>query len=143
MYKACSVEPNVRDQLHLKSHWPSRRRDASTFTALPGSRKIHASLSFLYKACSEGRCEGPAPPRKSSPSRWRETSISTRTTSRTEGKREGQKRGYTANLQSGGEGGYNAFWQRSGSAREKASMALQYRKTKVNAAGKETDIKLL
>lgn len=46
MYKACSVEPNVRDLLHLKSHWRSRRRDASTFTALPGSRKIHASLSF-------------------------------------------------------------------------------------------------
>lgn len=46
MYKACSVEPNVRDLLHLKSHWPSRRRDASTSTALPGSRKINASLSF-------------------------------------------------------------------------------------------------
>jgi len=58
----------------------------------------------IYKACSEGRCEGPAPPRRSSPSRWMETSISTRTTSRTEGKREGQKRGYRANLQSKGEG---------------------------------------
>ncbi len=46
MYKACSVEPNVGDLLHLKSHWPSRRRDASTSTALPGSRKINASLSF-------------------------------------------------------------------------------------------------
>lgn len=46
MDKACSVEPNVRDMLHLKSHWPSRRRDASTSTALPGSRKTHASLSF-------------------------------------------------------------------------------------------------
>jgi hypothetical protein len=71
-----------------------------------------------------------------------ETSISTRTTGRAEGKR-GQKRGYTANLQSGGEGEYNALWQRSGSAREKASMALQHRKAKVNAPGKETDIKLL
>ncbi len=46
MYKACSVEPNARDLLHLKSRWPSRRRDASTSSALPGSRKIHASLSF-------------------------------------------------------------------------------------------------
>ncbi len=147
----------MRDLLHLKSHWRSRRRDASTFTALPGSRKIHASLSFPRSMMA-----GSITPAQKSDVRdllhpeshrraagWKHRFPLERRVGQ-KGK-EKDRKGDTQRIYNREEKGDTmrsgsvlaAFWQRSGSAREKASMALQYRKTKVHAAGKETDIKLL